>query len=145
MTSNVVVDTSALIAVLMKEPERPAFREYLLHADRPLLPAPAYLELAMVIEGSLGHGHLDDRIDAIIADFRIEIFPCDAAIARAARTAFARYGRGRSAGGAPAARLNFGDCLVYATARHLNMPLLFKGDDFALTDITPALPAGERP
>ncbi|WP_353217026.1 type II toxin-antitoxin system VapC family toxin [Sandarakinorhabdus sp.] len=141
-----IVDTSALIAILQNEPERPALRDALLLASNPMLPAPAYLELAIVLEGKLPAGSSDNRIDAILADFGIGIAACDAGIAKAARAAFARYGKGRGQfQSGPAARLNFGDCLVYATARHLNLPLLFKGDDFAHTDITPALPAGERP
>jgi ribonuclease VapC len=139
----IVVDSSVLIAMLFDEADRDRYVEFLAGVATPVLPAPAYLEVSMVIESRLMHGVLDGRIDALMARFGIEIIPCDAAIARVARTAFSRYGRGRSASGQPAARLNFGDCLVYAMAKSLNLPLLFKGDDFARTDIIPALPAGE--
>lgn len=140
-----IVDTSVIVAILHQEPDWRDFMAILIDADRPLLPAPAYVEVGMVMDGGLPHGASDDRVDRLLDRLGVSLVACDAAIARGARGAFARYGRGRAQPGTAAARLNFGDCLVYATAKHLGLPLLFKGLDFALTDITPALPAGANP
>lgn len=128
----IVCDTSALIAILKVEPESLTFRRAIAEA-RPIgIPASVYLEAAMVAYGlKLGRGELD----AIIAASTIAFIPLDEPIARIAAGAFVRYGRGT---GHPAA-LNFGDCISYATAMHLDCPLLFKGDDFRHTDVKVAL------
>lgn len=75
------------------------------------------------------------NLDVLVTSFAMTFIPLDEAIARRAADAFARYGRGT---GHPAA-LNFGDCISYATAKHLDCPLLFKGDDFRHTDVKVAL------
>jgi ribonuclease VapC len=128
----IVCDTSALIAILKVEPDSLTFRRAIAEA-RPIgIPASVYLEAAMVAYGlKLGRGELD----AIIAASTITFIPMDEPIARVAADAFARYGRGT---GHPAA-LNFGDCISYATAKHLDCPLLFKGEDFRHTDVKAAL------
>ncbi|MBY0361151.1 MAG: type II toxin-antitoxin system VapC family toxin [Phreatobacter sp.] len=127
-----VCDTSALIAILKVEPDSLTFRRAIAGA-RPIgIPASVYLEAAMVAYGlKLGRGELD----AIIAASTMTFIPLDEAITRRTADAFARYGRGT---GHPAA-LNFGDCIAYATAMHLDVPLLFKGDDFRHTDVKVAL------
>jgi ribonuclease VapC len=97
--------------------------------------AVSLVEAALVIEGRFGERGARE-LDALLARSRIEVVAFDDRQAMFARDAFRRFGRGRHAAG-----LNFGDCLAYALAKHLGEPLLFKGDDFAGADITPALEA----
>jgi ribonuclease VapC len=96
------------------------------------LASASYLEAAMVAHRS---DYTRTDLDLLVAAFSITFIPLDEPIARLAADAFIRYGRGT---GHPAA-LNFGDCISYATARHLDVPLLFKGDDFRHTDVKAAL------
>jgi ribonuclease VapC len=99
----------------------------------PCVSAATYLEASMVMEAYSGiHGGRD--IDDLIEDVGIRIVPVDQAQARIAREAFRRFGKGRHR-----AMLNFGDCFVYALAKALDAPLLFKGNDFVLTDVKHAL------
>ena len=129
----IVVDSSALIAILRDEPERRRFIDAIVDHGTPRISAATYLEASMVMELRLG-----DRggreVDGLIEDIGIEIVPFDRAQAMVARDAFRRYGKGRHG-----AALNFGDCFIYALAKTLGAPLLFKGNDFALTDIKRAL------
>lgn len=124
-----IVDSSALIAVLRDEPEAARFAE--LMVDEPArISAANWLEAAMVADGSgnpAAGGHLDEIVEAA----EVEIVPVTAEHARSARNAFRRYGRGS---GSPA-RLNFGDCHAYALSAVSGEPLLFKGDDFNQTDV----------
>ena len=129
----IVVDTSALIAILLDEPERRTLVDAIVDYGEPCVSAATYLEASMVMEaysGSSGSRDIDDLID----DVGIRIIPVDHAQARIAREAFRRFGKGHHR-----ARLNFGDCFVYALARALDAHLLFKGNDFALTDLKSAL------
>jgi len=129
----VIVDTSALAAVLFGEPEA-AFYTRLIHdADRCLISAGNFLELAMVIESQIGPD-ASRQCDAFIRGAAIIIEPFTVEQAHVARKAFIAYGKGRH----PAA-LNFGDCFAYALAKTTGEPLLFKGEDFKKTDITSAL------
>ena len=128
-----VLDTSALLAVLLDEPERRAFNEAIEAADRRWLSAASFVEASMLLEsrrGSLGVAALD----VYLAKAGIVVQPVDRAQAEAARDAFRRYGKGRHPAG-----LNFGDCFAYALARTLAEPLLFKGTDFSQTDVMPAV------
>ncbi len=125
-----IVDTSALIALLRAEPDADAFAELLRSAPRRLLSAATYVELAAVVDGR-GDPVLTGALDAWLAAWRIEIAPLSVAQGRLAREAYRRFGRGT---GHPA-QLDLGDCFAYALARDLGEPLLFKGVDFALTDI----------
>jgi ribonuclease VapC len=84
----------------------------------------------MVLAGRYGDEAAWEPLDALLVRLGVEIVAHDAALARIARMAFLRFGKGRHA-----ARLNFGDCASYALAKAHNVPLLFKGDDFARTDI----------
>lgn len=128
-----IVDTSALAAVLFGEPEA-AFYTRLIHdADRCLISAGNFLELAMVIESQIGPD-ASRQCDAFIRGAAIIIEPFTVEQAHVARKAFIAYGKGRH----PAA-LNFGDCFAYALAKTTGEPLLFKGEDFKKTDITSAL------
>ncbi|WP_027055245.1 type II toxin-antitoxin system VapC family toxin [Mesorhizobium erdmanii] len=128
-----IIDSSVLVAILRLEPGYERFVLALTQAKRKLLPAPTFLETTMVLAG----GWQDEilaRLDDFLRTASIETIAFTADHAAVARQAFLRYGKGRH----PAA-LNFGDCIAYATARLESMPLLFKGDDFRLTDIEAAV------
>jgi ribonuclease VapC len=128
-----VVDTSALLAILQDEPQRRNCNEAIEMADSRRMSAVTFVESSMVIESRFGAEGLRD-LDRLIERAEIEIVPVDVEQARTAREAFARFGKGRHAAG-----LNFGDCFSYALARALGEPLLFKGVDFGRTDVVPAL------
>jgi ribonuclease VapC len=123
-----VIDTSALIAILRREPEMAAFRTAISSDAVRLISAVTKFEASMVTmgRGLAGVDVLDNLLDTIDA----VIVPFDDHQATIARGAFARYGKGRH----PAA-LNFGDCAAYALARAEAEPLLFKGTDFGATDV----------
>ena len=124
-----IVDTSALIAVLHNEPEAALFTELLI--DNPArMSAANWLEAAMVADANVDP-ETGDRLDQLIAVTEIEVVDVTAALATKARAAFRRYGRGS---GSPA-RLNFGDCFAYALSAMSDEPLLFKGNDFSHTDV----------
>jgi ribonuclease VapC len=126
----IVVDTSVFVAILADEPEAARFTRALARADRRCISAGNYLECAMVADRRFqGRTDLDDWM----AHRHVEVRPVDIELARLAAEGFARFGRGRHI-----AKLNYGDCFAYALAKLLNAPLLFKGDDFSHTDITPA-------
>ena len=127
-----VVDSSAIIAILLREPEAETFAECIGRHRDSVISAAKYVEVAMVARsrGKLGR----DLVDAALAEVDIEIVAVSAALAREAADAFAAYGRGRHP-----AKLNFGDCFAYALAKSRDEPLLFKGGDFARTDLRPAL------
>jgi ribonuclease VapC len=126
-----VVDTSALVAILREEPEGLAFEKRLALTNDPLISAATLFECSMV-QAKFDEGWVD--LDDLIVSAGIRIAAVDVAQAHAARDARLRYGKGRSPAG-----LNFGDCLSYALAQTTGRPLLFKGDDFAQTDVTPAV------
>ncbi|MGX5828203.1 type II toxin-antitoxin system VapC family toxin [Mesorhizobium sp. 43Arga] len=128
-----IIDSSALIAILRLEPGYERFVLAITQARRRLLAAPTFLETTMVLAGGR-QDEILDRLDHLLHTASIETIPFTADHAVVARQAFLRYGKGRH----PAA-LNFGDCIAYATARLEAMPLLFKGDDFRLTDIEAAV------
>jgi ribonuclease VapC len=125
----VIVDASALIAIVRNEPERDEFIARL--TEEPArISAANWFEATMVADGS-GGPHGGRNLDEIVETAGITIEPVTEAHARAARIAFRRYGRGS---GSPA-RLNFGDCFAYALSATSGEPLLFKGDDFVHTDV----------
>ena len=128
-----IIDTSAIVAILNDEPERRAFNEAIERSDICLLSAASFLEASIVIENNRGYEGLRD-FDLWMATAGIELAPVDADQAQIAREAFRQYGKGRH----PAA-LNFGDCFSYALAKATGFPLLFKGEDFTKTDIQAAL------
>jgi ribonuclease VapC len=126
----IVIDSSALIAILEHEPERAAFFEAIADSDRRLISAVTFQETGQVSfsrRGAQGLYDLEDFLTLIGA----EIIPHDGELAGFAIEAFKRYGKGIN----PEARLNFCDCAAYALAKSLDAPLLFKGDDFAWTDV----------
>ena len=128
-----VVDTSALIAILLGEPEHEAFSKALAGAGRVLIPASVYLETGIVLLFRRGERAVP-ILDELLRNARHEIMSFDAVHATIALDAYTKYGRGRHRAG-----LNFGDCISYALAKTEMTPLLFKGDDFRLTDIEAAL------
>jgi ribonuclease VapC len=130
----VIVDTSALIAILRDEPEAPACARAIEAASRRRVSAANFVEAAIVIDGSRDPV-ASRRFDDLLREAQAEIEPVTEAQARIAREAYRDFGKGS---GHPA-RLNFGDCFAYALARTTGEPLLFKGDDFAHTDVIPAL------
>ncbi len=127
-----VIDTSALVAILGDEPERRAFNELIEAAHERALSAASFVETSLVVESRWGVAAVGD-LDLFIARAKIEIVDVDMAQTMLCRRAFTRYGKGRH----PAA-LNFGDCFAYALARSRDEPLLFKGQDFSKTDISSA-------
>lgn len=126
-----VIDTSALVAILRREDEADKFLRLIAETDRCLLSAVSLLETSMVIAGRIGDETAWRDLDDLIEVAAIEIVPQDTEQARIARDAFLRFGKGRHS-----AALNFGDCASYALARVYDIPLLFKGQDFPKTDIT---------
>ena len=129
----IVVDSSALLAVLLNEPEKEAFTEAILAAAGAQIGAPNYFEVSMVAEARQGSAGCRD-LDRLSTALSLGIATFEAAHIEGARDAYRRFGKGRHR-----ARLNFGDCCAYAMAKTLDWPLLFKGNDFALTDIKRAL------
>ncbi len=130
----IAVDSSALIAILRREAEADAFIQVVARAGGCLISAVSYLETSMVLAGRTGSATTWSGLDTLIARAGMEVVPQDRQLATAARQAFLHYGKGRH----PAA-LNLGDCATYALAKNQDLPLLFKGDDFTHTDLTPAL------
>jgi ribonuclease VapC len=127
-----VIDTSVLVAILYNEPETERFADAISRDPIRLVSAASVLEATMVVQSELGEAGWDD-LDALLARSGIEIVAFTAEQLEIAREAFRRYGKGRHPAG-----LNFGDCFSYALARHAGEKLLFKGDDFARTDMEPA-------
>lgn len=125
-----VIDTSALVAILLNEPERRIFTEAIEEAESRLLSAASLVEASMVLETKFGSEGAR-QLDLLIERADIEIVAVDAEQARAARRAFSQYGKGRHPAG-----LNYGDCFTYALARVLGETLLYKGEDFSHTDLT---------
>jgi ribonuclease VapC len=133
-----VVDTSALVAIVNDEPESERFQGLLLDHE-PLISCGTLIETLRVMQVGLGPQALG-AIDRLIELYAIELVRVDAGQVALAREGMLAYGKGR--GEAPAA-LNFGDLFAYALARQLRLPLLFKGNDFSMTDVlsVPEAPA----
>lgn len=125
-----VVDTSALLAILFAEPEADAMVLSLARDPRRLIGAPTLLEASAVMRARKG-GAGEVALDALLERLEVEAVPMGVAAARFARLAYARFGRG--IGDPPV--LNYGDCLAYGVAMAEREPLLFKGNDFGKTDV----------
>lgn len=125
-----IVDPSAMVAIILDEPEARTLARTITAAPSARMSAASYVELGAVIDGRRDPV-LSGAMDELIRSGHIEIVPFTVHQAQLARDAYQRFGRGS---GHPA-RLNMGDCFSYALARDLGEPLLFKGRDFALTDI----------
>jgi ribonuclease VapC len=127
-----VLDSSAMVAILLREPGHEELIDRMDAAEVLIVGAPTLLEATMVLTARLGQ---DARplVFAFLRRLDAEVIPFNEEHLDAAATAFIRFGRGRH----PAA-LNFGDCMSYAIASVAGMPLLFAGEDFGRTDIAPA-------
>jgi ribonuclease VapC len=135
----VIVDTSAIVAILRGEPQAERLAEAVLAAGGAQLSAASYVEAAAVVD-RVGDPVLSRRLDQLLGLLGIELVPFDAAQAAAARAAYADFGKGS---GHPAG-LNFGDCLTYGLAKATGQPLLWVGSDFGQTDLASAL-GGQQP
>jgi ribonuclease VapC len=124
-----VLDTSAILAILQNEPERRKFNEAIEAAETRSLSTASFVECSMILESRYGADGVRD-LDLFIAKAQVSLVAVDEEQADLARRAFRKYGKGRDPAG-----LNFGDCFSYALARALDEPLLFKGNDFSQTDI----------
>jgi ribonuclease VapC len=125
----IIIDTSAVIAILRNEQERRSFTEAIEAAGQCMMSAVSFVEASLVMESRNGYEGLRD-LDLFLLKAGITIESVDAEQAKLARKAFSKYGKGRHSAG-----LNFGDCFSYALAKANEAPLLFKGDDFAKTDV----------
>ena len=126
-----VIDSSALIAILLGEPDRERFKLAISAADIRLVSAVTKLEANLVAVSRLGPRGAEE-LDDVLRNIGATIAPFDDHQADIARDAFIRYGKGRHR-----AALNFGDCFAYALSKLTGEPLLFKGADFAATDVVP--------
>lgn len=125
-----IVDTSALVAIVVDEPRASALLDVLVELETPLaVGAPTLLEAGMVLTARIGpHGRL--FLDQLLHEFEAQTVGFDVEHWSLALSAFSRFGKGRHS-----AALNFGDCLTYAVARQADEPLLCVGDDFPQTDL----------
>ena len=128
-----IVDSSALLAICFQEAEHGIFTDAIMAVNDPMIGAPNLVEAVMVVEARGGEA-AGRELDKIVANLGLSVAAFDADHAAVAREAFRRFGKGRHR-----AALNFGDCCAYGLAKSLELALLFKGDDFALTDIKPAI------
>ena len=131
--TTIVIDTSALMGLLLQESDAEALLDTAARAAVVRLSAASRLELALVAE-SERHGIEATEVEQLLLALRVEVMPFDQHQLHWALEGWRRYGKGRHPAG-----LNLGDCFSYGLARALNAPLLFKGDDFAATDVAPAL------
>jgi ribonuclease VapC len=125
-----VLDTSALLAILQNEPEQRAFAEAIEDSEVRLLSAASFVEASIVLEVRFGAEGVRD-LDQFVSKAGVSLIEVDAPQAHIARDAFRRFGKGRHP-----ASLNFGDCFAYALAMARHEPLLYKGSDFRATDLT---------
>lgn len=128
-----VLDTSALIAIILAEPEMASFSAIVADAKTVRISAASYVEASIVL-AMRGQGLNPRGVEEFVRLFGIQIEPVTAEQARLASSAFLTFGKGLHP-----ARLNYGDCFTYALAKAVREPLLYKGNDFAQTDIEPAL------
>jgi ribonuclease VapC len=135
----VIVDTSALIAILYGEQEAPIFAEIIHKADVCRLSVASYVELTIVVEKQLGPEGTR-HAENFVRRAGIQIEPVTLEQGLIARQAFFDFGKGRHR-----AALNYGDCFPYALAKAVDEPLLFKGNDFSQTDVESALPRANPP
>jgi ribonuclease VapC len=127
-----IIDTSALVAVLFDEPDAEEFAQAMIAADVRRISAATFVEAAIVVEAQTKAGG-GRQFDALVRRAGITIEPLTEEHAQIARQAFIDYGKGRHR-----AALNFGDCFSYALAKATGEPLLFKGEDFKRTDVASA-------
>ncbi len=128
-----IVDTSALVALLFEESDADIYARALAAAESRRMSAVNFVEASIVVEAQTGQGG-SHQLDSLIRHARILVEAVDSAQAHIARQAWRDFGKSRHP-----ARLNLGDCFAYALAKVTREPLLFKGDDFRHTDVTAAL------
>jgi ribonuclease VapC len=124
-----IIDTSALLALLLNEPERRSFNESIAAASTCVMSTATFVEASIVLESRFGAEGVRD-LDLFVELAGIELVAVDEDQARMARRAFSRFGKGRHPAG-----LNYGDCFAYALAAVLGEPPLYKGNDFSQTDV----------
>ena len=130
-----VIDASAMLAILLDEPERAGYIAAIEKDATRAMSVASFVECSLVLDARFGPDGLRD-LDLFIARAQMTLVPVDVDQAYVARQAYRKFGKGRHAAG-----LNFGDTFAYALARTMAEPLLFKGEDFALTDVVPAIAA----
>jgi ribonuclease VapC len=128
-----VVDTSALVAIFLLEPEAEQFAQAIVEAPGPVISAANLLEAGIILDGRIGHQD-SSELDEFLVNVGLDVEPVTVKQVQVARHAYRIYGRGNHPAG-----LNFGDCFAYALAKTTGLSLLFKGKDFAQTDVTPHL------
>lgn len=128
-----IVDTSALVAILTQEPDGPALGEEIAAAPWVGVSAATLVEATMVLEAR-GGAAAGQRLEVLLSELAADICPVTERTARLAQDGWRRFGKGRHP-----AKLNLGDCFSYALAQERGEPLLFKGDDFAQTDVKRAI------
>lgn len=128
-----ILDSSALIAILFEESEALRFAEAMAGAEGRAISTATVLEATIVSEGRAG-AVIEGRVDQLLRDVAAEIVPVTQEQLWIAQDGWRRYGKGRHPAG-----LNFGDCFAYALAKSRNEPLLFKGNDFSQTDVKAAI------
>jgi ribonuclease VapC len=126
-----LLDTSAVVAIFLGEPERRRFLEAIEAADSVRMSVANFVEISIVIESRFGPQGLHD-LQRFVTRAGVEIVPVDVEQGQLACSAFSRFGKGRHRAG-----LNYGDCFAYAAAKALGEPLLYQGDDFSHTDLRP--------
>jgi len=124
-----VIDTSALVAIFLGEPERKLLLDLLLQAETRMISAATVLEAGIVLEARRGES-AGREFDLLLVRANLQIVAVDSEQTEIARSAWRKYGKGRHPAG-----LTFGDCFAYALAKFAGEPLLAKGTDFAATDI----------
>ncbi len=129
-----VIDTSALVAIFLGEPERKPFLEHILQAETRLISAANSLETGIVLEARRGEA-AGREFDLFMVRAKLEVVPVDAEQVEIARSAWRKYGKGRHAAGLNFTGLNYGDCFAYALAKFSGEKLLAKGEDFRFTDV----------
>lgn len=134
-----IVDTSAIIAILRNEPEAERFAGAIEAAGERWISAVSFVEAAAVIDGARD-AVASRRLDDFMREAALVMEPVTAEQAKIAREAYRDFGKGS---GHPA-KLNFGDCFAYALAKAMGEPLLFKGDDFVHTDLVPGILSDKR-
>lgn len=129
-----IVDTSAIVAILREERDAERYMDALAHDPEPRVSAGTFIETAIVVDANRDPV-LSGRLDDLLAASSVNVEPVTRRHAEIARRAYRDFGKGS---GHPAG-LNFGDCFAYALARATGEPLLYKGEDFSLTDVASAL------
>lgn len=130
---NIVADTSAFAAILLKEIDADSYRRALLEAEKVIISTATVVELHIIVTAKLSSDGIL-RLNQLLSQSLFEIVLVDHQQMTMASQAYERYGKGRHP-----AKLNFGDLFSYALAKSQNLPLLFKGDDFSRTDLRPVI------